>query len=1011
MEAQSPEGQVSSVDTAFSDTSLQDDVGPPELAQGTGREADLEGPSEPQTPSSLPMELPQQAMGRASSEPVVSRPDGPRWMDLRLSRESSIVSSDLGRPGTEEPGVSPEVPLGSFLDRIQQPPSEEGASGDRAESHSSGEADGDRTQLVVLDPNHPLMTRFQSALKSYLNRQIEKLKLDLKELDVANKQSRAQRQELGVNLYRVQQHLARLQTQLEKSHDRYSLVACARRQKEEELQDARALYARTCATAGQERKKLTALQTEMEKLALHLFYMQNIDQDVRDDICVMKQVVKKAETERMRAEMEKKKQDLFVDQLTTRAKQLEENIALFEAQYAAQAEDTRVLRSAVSKASMEIETINLEKKRILRQWASSLVSMRHRDEEHRAILEALRECQHHAKSVDGEVEAYKKSIVQEEERNEKLARILTRVETEASLMQKLTAQCLGRQEALHSEFNTYRLTLQDTEDALAKGHQEHSAVMEELQAVRLGVRQELELKRSLDASILEKLQEHMTSNKMTKYFSQLLRRLQKERTNMVTHLSKIDGDIAQTTLDVTNTSCRLDSHRKALAELDKEVKKLNELITNSENEISRRTILIERKQGLINFFNKQLEQTVSELGGEEMGPLELELKRLRKLLEEQGAQLVQAQGTWLRLQQEMVKATQEREEQLGLLDTFKKEMRILEQKKLRTESKIDQEKKEQKQIERHLRDLDHDLKKLNVLSSQNRSSSEELQHGNLVAQNEFVRELKDLERETIELQEKLSQLTEEKAAILRDLVEAEHQIMVWEKRIQLAREMRASVDSEMGQTEMCAMKAEIHRMKVRLGQLLKQQEKMIHAMEAAVSHRETINTRGESQAKADNKLLTRTDFHHRQVELRRKIRDTHKASEECSNTILELEDTQKQLSSSLLEKQQRLSTMQAELDMLEADQEALTVLKRQNLLDIVALQTRLKHLQAVKDGRYMFLCRSPSALQLERRRLDDRLAQLATVLAHVQSEFPQFQEALHKVSQKVSSQLRSLGPT
>lgn len=52
------------------------------------------------------------------------------------------------------PGVSPEVPLGSFLDRIQQPPSEEGASGDRGESHSSGEADGDTTQLVVLDPNH-----------------------------------------------------------------------------------------------------------------------------------------------------------------------------------------------------------------------------------------------------------------------------------------------------------------------------------------------------------------------------------------------------------------------------------------------------------------------------------------------------------------------------------------------------------------------------------------------------------------------------------------------------------------------------------------------------------------------------------------------------------------------------------------------------------------------------------------------------------------------------------------
>lgn len=82
----------------------------------------------------------------------------------------------------------------------------------------------------------------------------------------------------------------------------------------------------------------------------------------------------------------------------------------------------------------------------------------------------------------------------------------------------------------------------------------------------------------------------------------------------VTHLSKIDGDIAQTTLDITNTNCRLDMHQKVLAELDKEVKKVNDLITNSESEISRRTILIERKQGLINFFNKQLEQMVSELG-------------------------------------------------------------------------------------------------------------------------------------------------------------------------------------------------------------------------------------------------------------------------------------------------------------------------------------------------------------------------------------------------------------
>ncbi|XP_028355618.1 coiled-coil domain-containing protein 40 [Physeter macrocephalus] len=798
--------------------------------------------------------------------------------------------------------------------------------------------------------------------------------------------------------------------QLEKSHDRHSITACQRRKKEEELQSVRLLYARTCKTANEEREKLAALQAEMETLALHLFYLQNIDQDVRDDIRVMKRVVKKSEAERMRAELEKKQQDLHVDQLTTRANQLEEQIALFEAQYRAQAEDTRTLRKAVSEACTEIDAINMEKKRILQQWATSLVGMKHRDEAHKTIQEAVSDCQHQVKSMDGELEAYKKSIIKEEEKNEKLASILNRAETETSLMQKLTSQCLAKEEALQNEFNTYRLTLLDTEDTLGKAHMEYTATIGQLQTLHQTIQHELELRRKMDASIMEKLQEHMTSNKMTKYFHQLILKLQKEKTNLVTHHSKIDGDIAQTTLDITNTSCRLDMHQKTLAELDKEVKKVNDLITNSENEISRRTILIERKQGLINFLNKQLEQMISELGGEEVGPLELEIKRLTKLIEEHSAGVTQAQVTWLRLQQEMVTVTQGREEQLASLDVAKKEIHILEQKKLRIENKIDQEKKEQKQIERHMRDLDNDLTKLNVLMTQKRCSSEELQQGNLATEGEFVRALKASERETIEMQEKLNELREEKAAVLNSLVEAEHQIMLWDKKIQLAKEMRASVDSETGQTEIRAMKAEIHRMKVKHGQLLKQQEKMIRDMELAVARRETMSTRAEGQRKMDKKLLTRTDFHRVQTELRRKIRDIHKATEECTQTILELEKTQQSVSDSLLEKQEQLSRMQAKADELEADLYQLAALKRQNLSTLVALQSRLKHLQAVKDGRYIFLLRNKQSLLAELKRLDDRLASISTILHHVKDEYPQFQEALLKVSRSISNRLESSGP-
>lgn len=80
-----------------------------------------------------------------------------------------------------------------------------------------------------------------------------------------------------------------------------------------------------------------------------------------------------------------------------------------------------------------------------------------------------------------------------------------------------------------------------------------------------------------------------------------------------------------------------------------------------------------------------------------------------------------------------------------------------------------------------------------------------------------------------------------------------------------------------------------------------------------------------------------------------------------------------------------------------------------NLSELVALQTRLKHLQAVKDGKYVFLFRSSQSLLAERGRLDNRLAVISTILDRVKDEYPQFQEALLKVSQTIANKLEKPG--
>lgn len=50
------------------------------------------------------------------------------------------------------------------------------------------------------------------------------------------------------------------------------------------------------------------MQTQIENLALQLFYVQNMDQDMHHRVLLMKQSAKRAEAERIQAEVEKKKQ-------------------------------------------------------------------------------------------------------------------------------------------------------------------------------------------------------------------------------------------------------------------------------------------------------------------------------------------------------------------------------------------------------------------------------------------------------------------------------------------------------------------------------------------------------------------------------------------------------------------------------------------------------------------------------------------------------------------------------
>ncbi|OCT60402.1 coiled-coil domain-containing protein 40 [Xenopus laevis] len=866
------------------------------------------------------------------------------------------------------------------------------------EGEEKKEYDDKESELVVLDPDHPLMTRFQTALKTYLTKQIQSLELELREMNVSMKKSQKEREDLGMFLYGVQQELARLQMGLEKQHDKHAHVSVQRHQKEEELETMRNLYKKTHQITDTERKTVSSMQADVENLALRLFYMENMNRDVRSDINVMKRAVQKAEMERLQAELEKKKQDVFVDRLTREVDRLREQIELYEAQVSAQREDTKAARETVAEACMEIEAIGVEKKQLFQQWNSSLIGMTRRDEAYAAIQEALSLAQQELLSMDTEIEGCKKAVTKEEERNEQLNFMLNRAESDATMSKKMVAQSLTRQEALRVEFSTYARTLQETEQALNRVAVERAGYLNEITVMQKKIEKESHLKVNLEAQILAKLQEKMTSDKAAKYSSLLATKLQKQKLDLEINCSKVENETAQISLNINYSLSHTKALQGTLANLDKNIQNTNELISRSQNEITRRTLAIERKQSTINLFSKQIEATVAQIGGKEVGPLEIQITALTKQIDECNSEIMSLQQYWLRLQTEMVNLTQQREEQDASVEMLKKELTILQQKKIRTENEIEQEKNEQKDIEHHMRDLKNDMVRLNMLLSKNSSTKEQLQQNNQLMESEFMRSLREAERESIEIQENLRNLQEEKERNIHSLVETEYQIMLWEKKIQLAKEMRNAVDSEIGQGEIQAMKGEIHRMQIRHSQLMKQQEKMIRDMEAVVSRRETIARRGQGQNEKNKKQLTVSDFRGKLQALRKKIKEIQKNTEECTDTITDLDNTQKSLTASISEKQHYISTMKLDFSSTEAEIEQLQEKKRQNLLQIVAYQTRLKHLQAVNDGKYTPLCSTWQALEAEHQKQESRIHTISTIIHQIQQEYPQFQSDLHSIS-------------
>lgn len=90
------------------------------------------------------------------------------------------------------------------------------------------------------------------------------------------------------------------------------------------------------------------------------------------------------------------------------------------------------------------------------------------------------------------------------------------------------------------------------------------------------------------------------------------------------------------------------------------------------------------------------------------------------------------------------------------------------------------------------------MNKLNDLIYQNNERQERLTNDNFNIEMEFKQKLKEMENESIKLENQITQLKEQKSDILIEVIEAEKQILLWERKYQLEKEMQDALDPTIG---------------------------------------------------------------------------------------------------------------------------------------------------------------------------------------------------------------------
>ncbi|CAM9524464.1 unnamed protein product, partial [Ectocarpus fasciculatus] len=737
---------------------------------------------------------------------------------------------------------------------------------DDGPSDSDDEYLEDPVEMIKEFGAHPLMERAQRALLKQLKDTQERLKADVSLKDEEVKRLTQDRENLGVQLYALQQQLARLQISLEADHNEFNSLVDAKLQEEELLKSIEANNQEQRALLQEHDAQQKKCAAELEAINETLRQIEEYNNEVKSEISMTRRATYKAEQSMQQLEKNKNVQDLLVDNMSKRAKQLQDQIALHTGQLDAQRKETMDANGILQDTARELELIAHEKRQLMTQWKSALSGLSRRDEALAQATETCRAAEVAIHDYDMEIEGMKRKIQKEQARNESLVNVKDRIENELKYVEECLAKIKAERDQLNERFTLLSKSLAQTDGEMKK----LDAAAKILGADTEGLIANLQLvtreRQKLEEEVQQAKTNHTNVNKAVKNLNKDIAKMLKKIHERENEASEVYNDIARTKVEALNQSSLNDQLKEQLSGANGELTAKEALIEKYQVEIRQRHDDIEKKMYRVDRLNKKYDKMIESAGGEEnLGPMENAVKMLNRDIDNTTKECKELERDWLKRQTDLVGISAESQKLGDENAESQARVTILTQQQLRLTKSLSALKAEVKVANQTNVDLQKDVAKLNVLISSNNVQENSLVNDNFALETSCMEELKQLEKESIGHTSQIEELKRAKESLTDQIVDVERQALLWEKKIQLHKETKEALDPSVGQAETQGMEREIHRMTLRLEALKREEERLSIELERSVNKRTSIELRfktkppdttnkGSAQTKANTDL-------------------------------------------------------------------------------------------------------------------------------------------------------------